>query len=217
MKLNDYFDKIYCINLDHRTDRWEECQKIFEKNEIICERISAKDGNEIGLYNPFKYELANSISHLSAIKKAKENNFKNVLIFEDDFEIIENFNDEFEKKISDLPTDWDVVYFGGNHTQPVEIINDNIGKMSWSYAVHMYGVNGKFFDNIISYMDSKINGVLDGSVSLNPSVGSDYFYAQIQKDYNFYTIRPYMSWQREGFSDIQQKFYNYDWLLKRGC
>ena len=25
--LNDYFDKIVCINLDRRPDRWEESQK----------------------------------------------------------------------------------------------------------------------------------------------------------------------------------------------
>ena len=27
----DYFDKIYCINLDSRRDRWYEVQKEFEK------------------------------------------------------------------------------------------------------------------------------------------------------------------------------------------
>lgn len=27
----DYFDKIYCINLDSRTDRWERTQTEFEK------------------------------------------------------------------------------------------------------------------------------------------------------------------------------------------
>ena len=35
----DYFDKIYCINLDYRTDRWEQVQNEFEKigieNKVI--------------------------------------------------------------------------------------------------------------------------------------------------------------------------------------
>lgn len=27
----DYFQEIYCINLDHRIDRWENAQKEFSK------------------------------------------------------------------------------------------------------------------------------------------------------------------------------------------
>ena len=27
--IDDYFDKIYCVNLDERTDRWEQAKKEF--------------------------------------------------------------------------------------------------------------------------------------------------------------------------------------------
>ena len=44
----DYFDKIYCINLDSRY-RWELAQKEFKKVGILgrVERFSACVGNEI--------------------------------------------------------------------------------------------------------------------------------------------------------------------------
>ena len=29
--LKKYFDKIYCINLDRRTDKWSECESEFDK------------------------------------------------------------------------------------------------------------------------------------------------------------------------------------------
>ena len=29
----NFFDKIYCINLSERTDRWNECLKNFERYE----------------------------------------------------------------------------------------------------------------------------------------------------------------------------------------
>ena len=29
--IDDYFDKIYCVNLDERTDRWEQAKKEFTK------------------------------------------------------------------------------------------------------------------------------------------------------------------------------------------
>ena len=31
MKLNDFFDEIYCINLEDREDRWLEVQEEFKK------------------------------------------------------------------------------------------------------------------------------------------------------------------------------------------
>ena len=39
----DFFEKIYCINLDHRHDRWEECCKIFNEYGMSdkVERFSA--------------------------------------------------------------------------------------------------------------------------------------------------------------------------------
>ena len=39
----DYFDKIFCINLDSRPDRWEQVQKEFDKVGILdrVERFSA--------------------------------------------------------------------------------------------------------------------------------------------------------------------------------
>ena len=33
-KINDYFDKIICINLDKRTDRWTESLEQFKKAGI---------------------------------------------------------------------------------------------------------------------------------------------------------------------------------------
>ena len=43
--LNQHFDKIYCINLDKRTDRWEHESAQFRKYNIIIERVSAVEGN----------------------------------------------------------------------------------------------------------------------------------------------------------------------------
>jgi GR25 family glycosyltransferase involved in LPS biosynthesis len=215
MKLNEFFSKTYCINLDRRLDRWIETSSIFEKHGIICERISAKDGREIPLPPPFQFELGGSISHLNVIKKAKELNLKNVLIFEDDVDVIEDLQIEFSKKILEIPEDWDMIYFGGNHSAPLIQITENVFKMNWTYALQMYAVNSKFFDKLISFLEDKIEKSLRREISLTPSVAADYFMAQLQSEYNCYVIRPHFSWQRENYSDIQQKVLNYDYLLKK--
>jgi GR25 family glycosyltransferase involved in LPS biosynthesis len=215
MKLNEFFEKSYCINLDRRADRWEETQLIFDKHGIICDRFSAKDGREIPLPAPFQFELGGSISHLNVIKKAKELNLKNVLIFEDDVDVVDNLQDEFERILPQIPEDWDMLYFGGNHTQPIDQVTENVFKMRWSYALQMYAVNGKFFDEIILFLEDKISKVLSNQISLTPSVAADYFIAHLHPIKNCYVLRPYLTWQRENYSDIQQRVYNYDWLLKK--
>ncbi len=46
----DYFDKIFCINLDSRPDRWKQVQKEFDKVGILdrVERFSALTGKTEG-------------------------------------------------------------------------------------------------------------------------------------------------------------------------
>ena len=44
--MNEIFEHIYCINLEKRFDRWEECQKEFEKLiELVFEKeLLSTDG-----------------------------------------------------------------------------------------------------------------------------------------------------------------------------
>ena len=46
MKITDFFDKTFCVNLERRSDRWDECLTEFEKHSIynIC-KFTAIDGN----------------------------------------------------------------------------------------------------------------------------------------------------------------------------
>ena len=146
------------------------------------------------------------------IKKAKENNLKNVLIFEDDVEFIDNLEELFSEKIKNVPEDWDLIFFGGNHVGSLVKINKDVYKMTWSYALQMYAINSKFFDQLIIFLETKINDVLNKTHDLSPSVAADYFIAHLQRNSNSYVIKPHFTWQRENFSDIQEKVTNYDFL-----
>ncbi len=80
----DFFDEMYCINLDSRTDRWEHAQKEFKRAGILnrVKRFSAikeVDGR-VGIIK----------SNLSIVKIAKAKGLNNVLVFEDDVEFIVN-------------------------------------------------------------------------------------------------------------------------------
>lgn len=215
MKLNDFFDKIYCINIDRRTDRWESCLKEFEKHGLIVERFSAVDGNtnNYDLGYPYDNELAGAISHLNVIKKAKELNLKNVLILEDDVEFLNNVNELFGFFIKQLPENWDGINFGGNHIGGLLEVGVNLGKMRRSYALHAYGINNKSYDSIIAHMENSINNVIqNGKNVIKTSVAADFFMADLHNILNFYCFVPHLAWQKEDYSDIQRTKVNYDFL-----
>jgi GR25 family glycosyltransferase involved in LPS biosynthesis len=216
MLMNNYFDKIYCINLDRRTDRWDEVSKVFETNKLIVERHTAFDGKkELTLPYPSSSELAGAISHRDVILKAKELGLKNVLIFEDDVELIDDINEVFNNIKDYIPNDWDMIYFGGNHVGGLIQVNDYFFRCIRTYALHMYAVNEKSYDLIIKYLSDKIKWVLNGKQSLKPSVAADYFISDIHQITNTYVVKPYLSWQKEGYSDIQESVMNYDFLRNK--
>jgi GR25 family glycosyltransferase involved in LPS biosynthesis len=215
MILNEYFSKSYCINLDRRQDRWEKSIKLFEKFNINAERFSAFDGKTLSLDYPHASELGGSISHMNVIKKAKELNLPNVLIFEDDVEIDDDITNKFSDIISQIPNDWDMIYFGGNHQGGINQVSENIFRVTHTYALQMYAVNNKCYDTIINFLEDRIEKVLNNKVSVKPSVAADFFIALLQPSINCYCIRPHLSWQLQDFSDIQERVVNYDYLLKK--
>lgn len=212
--LNEYFDKIYCINLDRRPDRWEECCEIFNKIGLEVERFSACDGQLIdtGYGKVYNGELGGTITHTRLLRKIKDENLDKVLIFEDDIEFCEDFFSKFEKSLTQLPDDWDLFFFGGNHTGGYQMISENIGRVFRTLALHSYAVRGKAIETLYENMIRFVGHTLCCNRQLQPSVAADFYMAKIQPTLNCYSIFPNLTWQRESFSDLQQDIMNYEFL-----
>jgi hypothetical protein len=198
--MNDYFDHIYCINLDKRTDRWEDCVKQFKKHNLTVERFSAIDGNTIKnttTLMPGEYGILST--HIELIKDAKNKGYKNILILEDDVEFIDNLNEYFSLFKGQIPDDWVMLYLSGNHVGGCLQVSENIFKIFHSYAIHSFAIKSELFDLIINGLPKYKKAV-------------DVFYAELQSLFPSYVIRPHLAWQRESFSDIQGGIMNYDFL-----
>jgi len=219
MELNEYFDKIYCINLDRRVDRWEEnCLPQFKKLNLDVKRFSATDGkSDINLPHGDVYnaELAGSISHLNVLKKAREEGIKKLLLLEDDVVFKENANELFDIVIKNVPNDWDYLFFCGNHVGGFTPISDGVVKIGRSYAIHACGIKDSSYDIMIQHLQNKINKVMtDLNIKHTPSVAADYFLGDLHKILNTYCFLPHIAWQLDGHSDIQDAYMNYDFLKK---
>lgn len=122
----DFFDAIYCINLDERTDRWKHCLVEFEKLGISDRviRFSAIKPTHDERWNRWttwgnskKYPLIGAVgcaeSHKAIIELAKENNLNNVLVLEDDFVVCENWKHNLETAIKEIQgRNWHIFYLG---------------------------------------------------------------------------------------------------------
>jgi len=195
--LNEYFQEIHCINLDRREDRWKECLQEFDKHGLNVERFSAFDGKDFpphSILNPG--QVGAIYSHRGIIEKAKERNLDNILILEDDVKFTDNVNNKFSELYNNIPEDWDVILFGGNHSGnnpwskgELTFVANNIFRVSYSLALHCYAVKNTVFDKTIDAL-SKMNNT------------NDALFAEIQKDINCYIIRPHLAWQRPSYSDL---------------
>jgi hypothetical protein len=210
MRLFDRFDKVYCINLDRRPDRLESFKNQVDKYNLgEYTRISAVDGSKINVGNYTKTlnsgELGLVMTNLEIIKDTKNNNYKTILILEDDC----SFTDEIiniEEYFDLLPSDWDMLYMGGNHNTHMGIqgpipINEKVVKLHSTYSTHFIGIKDTLFDHLEIILP-KYEDPLDVS------------YVKLQKIFNIYSFYPAIAKQIVDFSDIQNYITDYNWLIK---
>lgn len=170
--INSYFDKIYCINLDRRKDKWYRVKKEFQKNSINVERWSAIDGESLVDISNFeknqnllskrgelenKYSLACLMSHLSVIKDAKINNYKKILIFEDDVILSDNFSNKIEM-IQNV--NWKLFYLGASQFIWNGIsIEGEFYRCNQTLGTFAYAVDNSIYDDLIEIFESKTKSV----------------------------------------------------------
>lgn len=131
--LNQYFDKIYVVTIPRATDRHELVRK--QLNGVNFEFFYGADKQQFtldeaiskGVYSPERTrkenryfpvlkhgEVACSWSHVKLYQQIISSGFQRVLIFEDDVVVIQQQIDKLESIINELPSDWELLYFGYN-------------------------------------------------------------------------------------------------------
>jgi hypothetical protein len=169
-----------CLNWFYQNDNFKKRSKLYEKLAV-----------DVSLF----------LSHFYAIKYAYDNNFKNVLIIEDDCELLENAeNIEFE-----LPENFDMIYFGGliqNNWKCFELeknkfclINPEEMKVhgTFSYALekipYFYESFKRVFKSEPKYFDT-IQRFINSDCKIRGSTPDTFFINFIQRQRNSYIFYP---------------------------
>lgn len=190
------WDKAICINLDKRTDRWVQCQQEFSNWGINVERFPALTGFN-GMHG----------LHLSNQTVFKLYAGKQLLVLEDDVV----FNRPFLSLIdayNDLPTDWDMLYLGGNANQPQKRFSN------WLYRAH-----GILTTHAILYSPKMTQWLADNmevpEVVDRQNTIDVWFTKEIQTKFNCFIAYPQIAGQRFGYSDICGMDINYKYFNKQ--
>jgi|TARA_R110001592_G_scaffold143677_1_gene366566 GR25 family glycosyltransferase involved in LPS biosynthesis len=224
MNLNSYFDKIICINLNRRNDRWQESFKQFRRIGLTVERYSAIDGNRMNWNHvrnknkppgtpdhKFEGVAGCMASHVNIWKMAKANKWKNVLIIEDDCDFINQIQERFNERINQVPSDWDLLYLGGIHETRggvyiPEKISEHVMKAKRMITTTCYAIKDTCYD-------LAIDTVLADEPWFHTAVDG-YLGAYVQSKCNTYAFNPPLAWQRASFSDIVNDHRDYSDMMK---
>ncbi len=137
----NYFDKIYCISLDERTDRRQEAMLQFEKVGLasLVEFVIVKR-------HPVNCEQGILESHRLCMRKGLRANAKTIVVFEDDI-VFENFNPEhLNNGIQFLKSynHWRVLFFGCFVKGSQKTANRSVLKIKYRTLAHAYVMNRDF-------------------------------------------------------------------------
>lgn len=118
MDINNYFDKIYVLNLYKKVERREKTIERLDRFNINYSIFNGVDGSVMNLlWKKFNNDifknpnyLACALSHLSIYQDAVENGYEKILILEDDNQINININQLFEN--INIPEWKDLLYLG---------------------------------------------------------------------------------------------------------
>ena len=170
-----YFNKlnipIWCINLEKNTNRKQHMIDEFHKHNINFEFINAVDGQQIDFLSPEYKSLFTDFGLNKIYSKVKEHGhdltlggagliltLKDVwnkitvptLILEDDVELCENFNLHLLNVITQLPTNWDIVYIGYYHDPKGKQIDSLIWTANKVYGLYGYLIHPNYAKKILN-------------------------------------------------------------------
>lgn len=199
MNINNFFDKIFYINLDKDTDRNQKMIEQFEKHNIHnYERISGtliENVPDISFWRNFNQDVTNEKyvkgglgcrnSHWRIMQTSLERNYTKILILEDDVIFTEDINEVFNKNL-DTFSNWDMVYFGGTEEHHFN------GQIVGAFA---YALNRKLIEEIYYMLPSS-------------GMEVDNFYAKVlyHMSYNYNEIGKYQIKKIDPFNTIKVDF-----------
>jgi glycosyl transferase family 25 len=199
----DYISKIIFINLDYRVDRLDQITEELEKLSVPLSKIER--------FSAIKESpgfIGCTRSHLAVLKLAREKNYQNVLILEDDF-LLHVSPEVFNQKMTQFfqsGVEYDVVMPAYNVLKS-EPYNDLIAYAREVQTASAYIVNQRFYDKLINCMEEGLNLLVQ--THCHWLYMNDQYWKKLQTNSEWFYFKERLSIQREGWSDLGETYVDY--------
>ena len=223
MKINDLFDAVYYINLDSRTDRNNKFWKLngnflCEKETIRISAFDAKNPNAAdGVLPLMRARAAHSVSYSKPFCHAIQNNFKKILVLEDDAEPMIEDPKEMYTLIKDCQqTEYDILFLGGTIQSKLTKENESLYRVKnnvlTTHAISFCDNNNLF--KTIAPLGNNYNETFDYLARQRNCSATDLLTSELTLKYRSFFPRSLIYGQYESFSDIDGKnaAYNTDMI-----
>ena len=211
-KIQDYFEKIYIINLPERQDRRNEMAEQLTKIGLSINHpsiylfpavrpLSADEFPVIGAKGCF-------LSHLGVLKDAVSNQYSRILILEDDLNFSDNFNNMIAETLEIASKlDWDILYF--SHKLPesnsIEQIFLELPSDQGLITSHFLAFQGTTIAKLTVYLELMLNRKSGDPLGGPMHVDGAYSWFRTQyTEYKTYVCLPVLGYQRASRTDIHQ-------------
>ena len=200
----DHIDQIMYINLERRKDRRIEIERELETMGLTEKAIRFE-----AMDRPGKGIVGCTYSHLACLKHARDQNWKNVLILEDDFTFIVD-KDTFERTLStffeaNISYDVCMISYFLQQSQPTEY--PFLTKVNEAQTASGYIVHQKFYNKLIDLYEYAAP-ILDETMA-HWDYANDQVWKRLQPHHEWYCLRR-CGKQRAGYSDNAEQYYDYD-------
>ena len=133
-------------------------------------------------------------------------NYKNILIFEDDFEFIVSKNN-FWKHIDSIKNlDYDVIMLSYKLVKH-ENFNDTLYKVIEAQTASGYLVNNTFFDALIKNLEEAVPKLIE--TKQHWLYINDQYWKHLQPQSKWYAFKTRLGKQRKSYSDLGGRVVNY--------
>lgn len=190
----DTIEHVIYINLDHRTDRRAQIE-----HELACfgnrvERLSATRHATGG--------IGCTMSHIRALRRAKEAGWKNVLIVEDDFVWTNRVAGEAcLTRLTGQP--YDVIVLGGAYAK----YDPSSLRLQSCQTTTAYIVAAHYYDTLIANFKEGLEGFLRSGRYAEYAL--DQYWKRLQSVDQWFLVNPSLCAQRPGYSDIEKRVVDY--------
>lgn len=204
-----YFDKLYYLNLEKRSDRRIHTEQQLDKLNLSGVRVNAVDGKQIkwqpnyGIQSQYwnSATMGLCLSYRQSLVDAMRNKYENILVLTDDVVLTDDFYTTLEKAWSALPNNWHMLYLSANHGVNVpgdtEKVTEHLYRLKGSVGYHAIIINRVAMPTLLNFLGG-------------PYGPLDVFLSMYQRAFPCYVVYPGVAKQMPGYSDVQEKEVDYE-------